>query len=192
MSGVLQSLGLSWQGLVTEIIGFLILIALLVRFGFKPIFTMLDDRANDIKTTYDQLDADRAAMERTRKEYEERLAGIEAQAREKIQAAVKEAQELRAAMLADAKQQADTVIENGRADLERERSKAFAEMRQQVADLAIMAASKVIGESVDDARSRTLVDQFIASVGSTSESGVKPFSTNGSTGTNGGSTKAGA
>jgi F-type H+-transporting ATPase subunit b len=144
-----------------------------------PINGILDQRQKDIKDTYDQLDADRAAMERVRKEYEDRLAGIEQQARERIQAAVKEAQELRTSIITDAQKQAESIVQNGQSELERERIRTFVEMRKQVADLAILAAAKVVGESMDDARHRNLVDQFIASVGTEPQNGAKQFSSNG-------------
>ena len=52
-------------------------------------------------------------MEETRRQYEQRLAGIEAEAREKIQAAVQEAQALRDNLVADARQQAETIVDAG-------------------------------------------------------------------------------
>jgi F-type H+-transporting ATPase subunit b len=161
---MLHNLGIDPKLVVVQVVGFLILLWLLNKYAYKPIFKILDDRQNDIKATYDQLDADREAMARTRREYEARLAGIESEAREKIQTAVKEAQELRASIIADAQKQAKTVIDNGRAELERERARTFIELRQQIADLAILAATRVVGESMDDARQRRLVDQYIAGI----------------------------
>ena len=134
------------------------------KFGFPPLFRAIDQRQADIKASYDQMDDDRKRMEETRLKYEQRLAGIEAEAREKINAAVKEAQELRAGLIADAQKQADTIIERGRSESERERQKAFLEMRQQIVSLAVTAAGKVVGESLNDARHTKLVDDFIASV----------------------------
>ena len=163
---VLDSLGISIPGLITQAVGFLILLFLTARYAFPPIFRIIDQRQADIKSTYDQLDADRARMEASRREYEARLAGIEAEAREKIQAAVKEAQALRDNLVSDAQKQAETILERGRSENERERQKAFLEMRQQMVSLAVMAAGKVVGESLDETRHARLVNDFIASVGS--------------------------
>ena len=162
---MLDQLGIKPELLLTQIIGFLILLAILNKFAFKPLFGILDQRQADIKATYDQLDDDRRRMEETRREYQERLAGIEAEAREKIQAAVKEAQDLRANLIADAQKQADTIIEGGRVESERERQKAFLEMRQQVVSLSIAAAGKVVGASLDTGGHARMVEDFITSVG---------------------------
>jgi F-type H+-transporting ATPase subunit b len=161
----LKQLGITPELLLTQIIGFLILMFLLWRFAFGKIFSILDERRDTIQASYDQLDADRAAMEQTRRDYEARLAGIEAEAREKIQAAVQEAQALRGNLIADAQTQVGTILAQGRNESERERQKAFLEMRQQIVALAIGAAGKVVGESLNDARQNKLVDDFITGVG---------------------------
>src|SRR5579875_3307140 len=113
MNTILQQLGITIPLLITQIIGFLILMVILQQIFTKKVFGLLDQRRADIQQTYDQLDRDREAMEQTRRQYEQRLASIEAEAREKIQAAVKEAQELRANLIADAQTQAAAIIERG-------------------------------------------------------------------------------
>jgi F-type H+-transporting ATPase subunit b len=189
---LMQQLGITPALLLTQIVGFLILMILLWKFAFGKIFGILDERRDDIKATYDQLDDDRKRMEETRREYEQRLAGIEAEAREKIQAAVKEAQSLRDTLVADARTHAETILTQSRNESERERQKAFLEMRGQIVTLAVAAAGKVIGESLNDARQTKLVDDFISSIGTgavieagrgTSGNGIGVSHNNGSTGT---------
>jgi len=162
---IFNQLGITWQLLVTQIIGFLILMIVLHRIFTTKIFGILDERRAIIKQGYDQLDADREAMEELRRQYEQRLAGIEAEAREKIQAAVQEAQTLRDNLVSDARLQAETIIETGRNESERERQRTFLEMRSQIVALAVAAAGKVVGENLNDARQTKLVDDFIGSVG---------------------------
>lgn len=150
---------------VTQLIGFGLLLWFLNRFVFKPIFGILDERQRLITESYDQMDADRARMEETRRQYEQRLQGIEEEAREKIQAAVKEAQGLRDSLIADAQTHAATLIEQGRNESERDRQRAFLEMRSQIVTLAVSAAGKVIDANLDGARQTKLVDDFIGSLG---------------------------
>ncbi len=166
MDAITSALGIDFRIVATQFLGFILLWFLLNQFVFKKVYGVLDARQQDIKSVYDQLDADRAAMETTRRDYEQRLAGIEAEAREKIQNAVKEAQTLRDNLVADAQKQAETLVEQGRSESERERQKAFLEMRHQIVALAVSAAGKVVGESLDGERQNKLVDDFIGSVGS--------------------------
>lgn len=173
MNQMLEQLGITPALLLTQIVGFLILMALLWRFAFGRIFGILDERRDNIKATYDQIEDDRKRMEDTRLQYEQRLANIEAEAREKIQAAVLEAQALRDNLVSDARQQAETIVVQGRNESERERQAAFLEMRRQIVAIAMAAAGKVVGENLNDARQTKMVDDFIGSVGigAVSESG---------------------
>ncbi len=180
MHQILEALGIDWHLILTQFIGFVILLFLLNRFVFKRVFGILDERQQNIKQVYDQLDEDRRAMESTRKQYEQRLAGIEADAREKIQAAVKEAQALRDNLVADAERQAESIVVQGRSENERERQAAFLEMRQQIVSLAMTAAGKVVGESLTDARQAKMVDDFIGSVGTGPKTAGVAQSANGS------------
>jgi len=170
----LDQLGVTPALVLTQIVGFILLMLALNRFMFKPIFGILDQRQADIKATYDQLDDDRRRMEQTRRDYEQRLAGIETEAREKIQAAVKEAQGLRDSLMADAQSQAATIIEQGRNQSERDRQKVFLEMRSQIVTLAVSAAGKVIDENLTDTRQTKLVDDFIGSLGSAPAAASRP------------------
>ncbi len=165
MDILLTQLGITWQLVVTQIIGFAILMVILHRVFTTKIFGILDERRENIKREYDQLDADREAMQTLKRDYERRLEGIEAEERAKIQAAVQEAQVLRDNLIADARQQAEAIIETGRNESARERQAAFIEMRQQIVSLAINAAGKVVGENLNDARHTKIVDDFIGTVG---------------------------
>lgn len=187
---ILHSLDLDPLGILTQVVCFLVLVWFFKKYAYGPITKLLDDRQAEIKATYDQLDADRAAMQKTRAEYEERLANIEAQAREQIQAAVKEAQELRVSILADAQKQAEATLEKGRADAEREREIAFLEMRRQIVDLTIQAAGKVIDEALDTKKHQALVDDFIGTVALGGIASRRP-SSNGTSANGNGSTKSG-
>src|SRR3569833_1103494 len=182
---ILKQLGIEPELLVGQIIAFLIFADAFWKLAQGPLLKMLDQRQADIQATYDQLDAEREAMLKSRREYEQRLAGIEAQAREQIQAAVKEAQALREQMLADANKQAEAILERSRTESQREREKAFTEMRQQIVGLSIAAAGKVIGEELDAKRHTKLVDDFIGMVaaGSIAETGVVSGSGTGQKGT---------
>jgi len=173
METFLHQLSIEPKLLVYQVVAFIIFAGLFWKFAQKPLLNILDQRQADIQATYDQLDSDRDAMVKTRLQYEQRLASIESEAREKIQAAIKEAQVLREQMLADAHKQAESILDRSRIESQREREKAFMEMRQQIVSLSVAAAGKVLGESLDTPRHTKLVDDFIGLVakGEVSETG---------------------
>lgn len=141
--------------------GFLLLLYLLNKMLFKPVGALLDQRQQDIASTYDKLEADRRQMETLRADYERRLAGIEAEAREKIQGAIKEAQSSRDQILQEAGMRSKEMLTRAEEQIRREQEQAMITLRQEVVELALGATSKIIGDSLDENRQRRLIDEFI-------------------------------
>lgn len=166
MQELLHALHIEPNIMAAQVTGFVLLWILLARYLFKPMLALLQTRENEIKGTYDKADAELAAAEQLKVDLDARLAGIEAEARTRIQAAIKEAQVAKDDMLAEAKTRVDGILKRGEEDLAREREKILAEIRGQTVDLSIAAASKIIGESLDEARQRKLVNDFIDQIGS--------------------------
>jgi F-type H+-transporting ATPase subunit b len=144
---------------------FVILAFVLGRFVFGPIGAQVEARQKEIVDTLEQAASDRRAMEQSRAEYEKRLAGIEAEAREHIKEAVGKANEEAAAILAEARQDASDQREKAVAEIEQERKKAIAQIRAEMADLAVLAASKVLEREITPKVHRELISDFIGDVG---------------------------
>ncbi len=159
---LLHQLNIDLAALLVNIVGFLVLLWAMNFFLFKPIGQAMAERQQTIKATYDQLEADRQQMEALRADYEQRLASIEAEAREKIQGAIRDAQTARDQIIQEANTRGREMITRAEAEVAREREQALITLRQQVVDLALGAATKVIGDSLDEPRQRRLIDDFIA------------------------------
>jgi len=158
-------LEISWQAVVLQVFAFLVLIWAMRKYLFAPISGVLEARQNEVQRTLDQVYRDRQAMEASRQEYEIRLATIESEARDRIQSAIKEAQGMKEAIIGSAHRDAERLATQAREEVVREKQRAMVELRQQVADLAVTAAGKILHRSVDDQVHRELVNDFIGQVG---------------------------
>ena len=158
-------LNLSIPALLTQAISFIILIWVLGKYLFRPVQEVLAARQEEVRSTLEQVEADRRAMETSRREYETRLGAIEAEAREKIQAAIKEAQGMKEEIIASAHGDAEKVIRRGQEEIQREKQQALVELRTEVADLAVQAAGKILGSAIDDRQHRALISDFVNKVG---------------------------
>ena len=141
---------------------FLVFLALIWTFAFKPISRMLNDRKARIEEGL--RDAEQARRDRENAEAE-RLAAIQEarrEANEILSRAQKVAEESRQADIAATKAELERMRERAAADIEAEKQRAIGELRKEVADLALRAASRVIGESMNSDREKRLVEQFIA------------------------------
>lgn len=152
---------------ITQSIGFILLVLFLGKFAFGPIGAVVEARQREIKDTLDQVAADRRAMEQTRAEYEQRLANIAEEAREHSAREIHRAQEEAAAMLGKAKEEAAAYRERTLSEIEQERKKAVAEIRAEMADLAVIAAGKILEREINPAVHRDLISDFIGKVGGT-------------------------
>ena len=120
-SSLLNTLNVQPGAILVNVIGFILLLLVANKLVFKPIGTVLTERQTDINATYDKIDADKRQMESLRDDYEKRLAGIEAEAREKIQSAIREAQSARDQIITEATGRSRELVSRAEHEAERER-----------------------------------------------------------------------
>jgi len=154
-------LGLTVPSFIGQLINFLILLGLLTFFGYKPIRRMLDERSNRIKQSMEQAEA-------TKKEYENARIEVEKQiskARDEGQSIVGQSEQAGERIKEEAKQEArkeaQAIVDRTREELERERDKAINELRKEFVDTAILAAEKVISETLDKEKHRSLIEKTL-------------------------------
>ncbi len=169
---LLDTLNVQPGAIAINVVGFLLLLLVAYKLVFKPISTVLTERQADISTTYDKIDSDRRQMEALREDYEKRLSGIEAEAREKIQSAIREAQAARDQIITDATGRSRELVSRAEREAEQERREAMVTLKKQIVDIALGATAKIIGDGLDETRQRQLIDNFISSGGSVGPASV--------------------
>lgn len=165
MAELFHELGIDPRIIAAQIAGFVLLWMLLAKFLFRPVKGLLDSRKQDIEKTYSDADTARSEAEQLKSELDQRLAVIEAEARARMQEAVKEAKNAKNEILADAKNRSDDILRRGQEELVRERDKTLAQLKEEVVDISITAAGKIIGETLDDSKHRKLVSDFVDGIG---------------------------
>ena len=163
MDQILTSMGINLAAVIWHAVNFLILLFVLQRFLYRPVIRMLDERSNRIRESLAQAETIRE--ETARLEAESR--GILDEARREGQQLLAQANRSAEQIMTEARRQAqaegDRLVERARSEIERERDQVFQELREQVADLAVSAASRVVRRSLDDSTHRELVREFLAS-----------------------------
>jgi len=160
----LDKLGLNLGYLLVQIFNFLIIFVVLKEWVYKPLLNMMDKRR---ETTAQGLEDARIAAE-ARANAETEAAQLIADAQAKANEAVREAAEREAVVAREIKTAAEADAAKAReaslADAELERDRIFADMRGQIAALAIAATQKLIGEALDEKRQHALIDEFFSGV----------------------------
>jgi F-type H+-transporting ATPase subunit b len=161
---VLQGIDMNLGRVVTMIGITLVLFPLINILYVKPLKEAIDQRNSDLERTFTEAEHLRQEMTSMRTDYERRLQETEAQARDQIQAQIREAQNLRSTLMADASKRADELLERATQEIEAEKQKAITELRLHVVDLSLTAATRVLGENMDTDKNRRLVSEFIDKV----------------------------
>lgn len=157
----MESIGINLQLLVAFLINFVILFALLSVFAYKPVLKILDQRQAKIKESMEQAER---IKEQTAKSEEQIKAHLET-ARKEGQAIITQATQFGEKMKDEARdsarKEASILVEKARTEIEHDRDKALEGLRTEFADIAILAAGKVINESLDKKKHLKLIEEVL-------------------------------
>jgi F-type H+-transporting ATPase subunit b len=149
------------------IVGFALLVLLVVKFVLPGLKTMLRDRETRIETAHNQVQAALSDVKHLRDDYAVRIARIEAEARERIDAAVREAEAVREEIIAEAQNTAVAINRRTQEELARERNRQRLILRRQLVESALNAAEQSIVATNSDSTQRELIKDFTAQVKTT-------------------------
>lgn len=137
----------------------------LVRIAFKAIiYPPMKERRDRIRAEQERIEQEKAEATRLRQEYEGHLKRIEAEGRERIQSAVAEGQLVASEIREIARKEAQELITRAREEIVLERDKAQITIRNEVVELAMGIAAKVVREELTVEKHKKLVDSFLAEV----------------------------
>ncbi len=146
--------------MVWTILTFLLLVSILAKFGWGPIIKALAERERRLKEERDAAERARAEAQRIQKEIEDRLAGVAAESRKILDEAKKDGEATTAKFKSDAEMESRKIREKTKAELGEEKNRLVRELRKDVADLSILAAEKLLKQSVDEGVQKKVLDGF--------------------------------
>jgi F-type H+-transporting ATPase subunit b len=156
-----MGLGISWQGLLMQVINFVLLFALLYFIAYKPMRRMLGERSNRIKESMEQAEQIKEQMAKTEEQVKEQLEAARREGQDILTQAAQMGDRLKEEARGEARQETEVIVARARAEIEREREEAIDEVKRQFVDLAIIAAEKVVNESLDRERHRRLIEEVL-------------------------------
>ncbi|MCL2474799.1 MAG: F0F1 ATP synthase subunit B [Chloroflexi bacterium] len=158
----MEALGINLPLLIAQIVCFGGLLAILWRFAYKPVMNMLDARSEKIE---ESLAAGEIVVQQAREAeiaYKEKIKEAAAQSQIIIDRASKTGEEIRLKAIEEAKEEAAIVVSRAREEITREKEETISALRKEYADLVALAASKVIGKSLDKKAHEALIDDVLA------------------------------
>ena len=160
----MDKLGINLGYLVFFILNFLLLLILLKAWVYEPVLDMLEKRKAAIAQGVEDSQAAAEARANAEKEAAKLGADTQAEARRRAAEMVARAETEAAEILAGAEAERRKMLKAAEEDARLERERHLADLRVQVGALAIAAANRLIGETLDERRQHALIEELFSGV----------------------------
>jgi F-type H+-transporting ATPase subunit b len=147
--------------LIAQLVIFLLVLGVLYRLAWGPLLRILNERRARIAQGVEATQKAIQELEAAERERQAKLEEARREAQTILDRIAKQGEDLRKELEVKAREQAEALIAKARAEIQQEREKAVQDLRSQVADLAVMAAGRIIGESLDAKKHRELIERTI-------------------------------
>lgn len=150
---------------IWTVVTFVALLVVLRLVAWKPVLHLVEEREKLIAGAIDGAKKDRGEAEKLLSEQKALLADARKEAAEAVRKALADAEAARAELVAKSRKEAEDLLLRARQQIEEDKTKAQAELRGLVVDLAIDVAAKVLGDHLADAgRQRALFEQYVEEI----------------------------
>ena len=156
---------INYHDLFWAIVNFVVLLAILYKFLYGPMLKMMEDRQNGIKNNISQAEEIRNEAEALRAQLSADMTNARKEAQDIINSAGKIAQEMKNEIIDQARSSALKITEKAQEEIQREKEEALSDIRNEVANLVILAAGKVLGDTMTIEQHRQQVEKYIQEVG---------------------------
>jgi F-type H+-transporting ATPase subunit b len=161
MEGEVGLVSIQWWTIILQIVNTLILFAALSYFLFKPVTKFMQDRKDKIAADYEEAEKTRTNAQELKVSYESKLETIKDEGRQIIRDATRRGEVRSEEIIKQAQEESKKIIERANLELTRERTKAMDQLKNDMIEIALGAASRVIEDSLEDESHERLIRQYI-------------------------------
>jgi F-type H+-transporting ATPase subunit b len=152
---------INWTLNVATLVLFLIFAIVLGRFAWKPLLSMIEEREKGVRDAVEGAERANTEAGALLEKHKELIRDAARERDEVLKRAAKEAEQVKADLEARARTQSEQIVQKARDQIVREKNQAIQELRSQVADIAIDAASRIVTSSLTPEAQKKLVAEFI-------------------------------
>lgn len=135
------------------------------KFLFGPVMKIIADRQKEIDDMYRKAGQAEEEATELRSAYEEKLNTAAQTSERLVKEAVVRGQAREEEIIRQANREADAIRAKASADIAQEKKKAINEAKDEIADLSMAIAGKVVGRELNSQDQSALIDQFIEELG---------------------------
>ena len=157
----MDALGIDLPRLLTFLVGFTVIAIFLRMFLYGPVTRMLDQRADRIRESLEAAERAQADAASSAERVEQELTNARREGQGLIAEAREAASRLKEQEMERTKAQMNEMLNRAREEVRREREAAVEEVRREFASIAILAAERVVEQSLDEDSHRDLIDHVL-------------------------------
>lgn len=146
-------------------LAFIIVFALLYKFAFPAVISMLDARTDRVRESLEKAEETKIEAERLFEDYKAQMAEARGEAAKVIEQGRKVAESMKEDIIAKANEEAAAIVAKAHEAMEAERRAAVASLQGEVAQLSVAVAGKLIGAQLSPEDHAKLIEQYVAEVG---------------------------
>jgi F-type H+-transporting ATPase subunit b len=147
--------------IVWTVVTFIVLVVVLRKFAWKPLLEALNRREDHVRDSLERAEKAQQEAERLLQENRAQIARAEEETRRILNEGRGLGEKLKSEIVEKANQQARLMVERAKQEIERDKEMALAQLREEVATLAILAAEKILNETLDAGKQRKVVDDML-------------------------------
>ena len=151
--------------MIWTVISFFILLILLRKFAYKPLVGMMHKREETIRESIEEAERTRESAEELQEKYKQLIAEARNEAKKIIDEGKVLGEQARKDMITKANEESSQIVKRAQEQITLETERALSELRTQIADLSIAAASKVIERSLSKEDHMNLLEEYVSKIG---------------------------
>lgn len=157
--------GVEWGTVIVTVITFAILLALLKKFAWGPLKEVMDKRERDINRDIDEAEEAKLNAQKLEEENKKTLKQTQDEVQRILEDARVQARKQHEEIIHEANIRANGMIETAQSEINSEKERALADINNQVSELSVLIASKVLQKEISEQDQKELVDKYLKEVG---------------------------
>lgn len=151
--------------IIWTLVSFFILLILLAKLVYPLILKGLKKREETIQQQLEEARKTRQEATALLEDYKRQLSEARTEAQKVMNEGKELGENMRKEIVQKAQQESNQIVKRAQEEIELQKQKAILEIQEKIADLSIMAASKVINKSLNTEDHRRLVEEYVSKVG---------------------------
>lgn len=157
--------GVEWGTVIVTVITFAILLALLKKFAWGPLKEVMDKRERDINRDIDEAEEAKLNAQKLEEENKKTLKQTQDEVQRILEDARVQTRKQHEEIIHEANIRANGMIETAQSEINSEKERALADINNQVSELSVLIASKVLQKEISEQDQKELVDKYLKEAG---------------------------